>query len=42
MHEKAQHLSTEILTGDDWNDGFAEGRFLWEDAHDQHVRQTTC
>lgn len=29
-------LKAETLTGDDWNDGFAEGRFLWKDAKDQH------
>ena len=26
----AQLFWAKILTGDDWNDGFAEGRFLWE------------
>lgn len=32
---KAQDFLTETLTGDAWKDGFAEGRFLWEDANDQ-------
>lgn len=33
---KAWDSLTETLTGDDWNDGFAEGRFLWEDAKGQY------
>lgn len=37
-----------ILTGDDWNDGFADVRFLWETAQLKHVcllrsqRRLTC